>query len=179
MFGKSNTNAPKPGNAQSPQVERAAAVEMARIAGGGLVQMIVTDTYPVQFYLFLNDKLVPDIDVESLSVNIVAPITQTDSMIVRATLSSYITNVAGERTLENRELFPCTLELIAMDRRIAVSCTRPDSTEGLWVNVGLRPDGDSRELQGLKEFRLLVTHDLIDARITWVDGESESLFPQE
>ena len=179
MFGKSNRNAAPQQPATVPHVERIPAAEMAKIVGGGLVQLIVTETYPVQFYLFLNDVLIPDVEVESLSVNIVAPVTSTDSMIVRATLARYIQDVTGSHVLQNSELFPCTLEVIAQGRRFAVSCTRPDSTDGLWVNVGLRPDGDSRELQGLKEFRLLFNHDLVDARITWVDGESESLLPQE
>jgi hypothetical protein len=179
MFGKSNTNAaPRPSDNQ-PHAARIPAVEMAQIVGGGLVQLIVTETYPVQFYLFVNDTIIPDVEVESVSVNIVAPVAPTDSMIVRATLARYVTDAAGHTAVQHSELFPCTLEVIAQGRRIAVSCTRPDSTEGLWVNVGLRPDGDSRELQGLKEFRFLLNHDLVDARITWVDGESESLLPQE
>jgi len=173
VFGKSNKAAPPtPASAAMP-----AASELAKIMGNGLVQLIVTSTEPIQFYLFLNNLAVEEMDVEEISINIVAADDSTDQKIVRATLSEYVTNVAGQRVLQSRELFPCTFEVIAQDRRIAISCLNLDSTQGLWINVGLKPDGDSHELQGLKEFRFLLTHELLDARITWVDGQSESVYP--
>ncbi len=175
MFGKSNGS----GNKTPPITpHRSNTADLAKIQGGGLVQLIVSDTYPIEFALFLNHKRMTDIDVDSVSIDIVAPVDVSDSVIVRATLGEYVTNVTGERVLQNRDLFPCTIEVVALDRRLCVTCTRNDSTEGLWVNVGLRPDGVSAELSGLREFRFLLTHELLDARVTWIDGESENLLPQ-
>lgn len=176
LFGKSRPN--NNGKTNTPEVMRPAASDLAKIQGGGLVQLIVTETRPVEFSLFLNQSEINQIDVESVSIDVVAPENPVDGVVVRATLSHYVTNITGQRALENRELFPCTIEVIALDRRLAVTCTRHDSTEGLWVSVGLRPNGESAELTGLREFRFLLTHDLLDAQVTWVDGTSENLLPQ-
>ena len=175
MFGKSNK---VNGKAPIPAPQRPAGADLAKILGGGLVQVIVTESFPVEFSLFLNQTSVSQIDVDSISIDVVAPEDPNEGVTVRASLAQYVTNVMGERVLQTRELFPCTIEVIALDRRLAVTCSRPDSTEGLWVNVGLRPNGDSAELTGLREFRFLLNHDLLDARVTWVDGESENLLPQ-
>lgn len=176
MFGKSN----KPAQAapQQDSASRPKLTDIAEIIGGGLVQVIVTDHNPISFSMFLNTLAISEYDVDSLNIDIVAPGDGTGSTIVRATLASYVTNVASQRVLEHRELFPCTIEVIALDRRISISCLRKDSTDGLWINVGLKADGDSHELRGLQEFRFLLSHDLLDARVTWVDGETEDLLPQ-
>ena len=175
MFGKSNKGY---GHAQAPTPQRAAAADLAKILGGGLVQLIVTETQPIGFSLFLNQTAVSEIDVDSISIDVVAPDDPSDAIVVRATLSEYVTTVSGERVVQNRELFPCTIEVIALDRRLAVTCTRHDSTDGLWVSVGLRANGESADLTGLREFRFLLSHDMLDAKVTWVDGESENLLPQ-
>jgi hypothetical protein len=177
VFGKSKYSNGSPTPAPQP-VQRPVTSDLAKIQGGGLVQLIVNETYPVDFFLFLNHTPIAAIDIDSVSIDVVAPDNPSEGIIVRATLSQYVTNVAGERVLQNKELFPCTIEVIALDRRLAVTCTRHDSTDGLWVSVGLRANGESSELTGLREFRFLLNHDMLDARVTWVDGESENLLPQ-
>jgi len=175
LFGKSNKGA---AHVDTPAPRRLPAGDLAKIQGGGLVQLIVTETQPIGFSLFLNQTAVSEINIDSLSIDVVAPDDPSEAVTVRATLSEYVTNVTGERVVQNRELFPCTIEVIALDRRLAVTCTRHDSTDGLWVSVGLRANGESAELTGLREFRFLLSHDMLDARVTWVDGESEDLLPQ-
>jgi hypothetical protein len=175
LFGKSKYGN---GHADAPAPQRPAAADQAKIQGGGLVQVIVTDIRPIGFSLFLNQNAVSEMDVDSISIDVVAPEDTASGVTVRATLSEYVTNVAGERVLQHRELFPCTIEVIALDRRLAVTCTKHDSLEGLWVSVGLRANGESSDLTGLREFRFLLSHDMLDAKVTWVDGQSEDLLPQ-
>ena len=170
MFGK---NKPPQADVEA----RLPAADAARIEGGGLVQVIVTSLGPVEFFLFLNDQLVPQVDVESLSLSVEAPGADVSGGIVRATLARYVTNVTGTRTIQRSELFPCTLEIVAAGRRVAVTCATPNSLEGVWINLGLRADGTSADVKGAQSVQVLVTDSLVDARITWVGGETEDLLP--
>ncbi|MCW3100916.1 MAG: hypothetical protein JWL77_6534 [Chthonomonadaceae bacterium] len=170
VFGK-----PAQNNGASPP--RKAAADVARIEGGGLVQVIVTRLSPLTFFLFLNDQEVSQIDVDSLSIDVEVPVGGSDP-IVRATLYRYVTGVTGGKTQQHQELFPCTIEVIALGRRLSITCMNPNSLDGLWVTVGLRPDGTGSDLTGLQSVRLLLSQDLLDAKITWEDGESENLLPQ-
>lgn len=170
MFGK-----PAQNNGASPP--RKAAADVARIDGGGLVQVIVTDLHPIAYSVFLNDTEVPQVDIDSLSISVEVP-TDGSTPIVRATLYRYVTNVTGQKTQQHTELFPCTIEVIALGRRIAITCMNPNSTDGLWVSLGLRADGTGSDLTGLQSVRFLLNQDLLDAQITWEDGETENLLPQ-
>src|SRR6185437_1456477 len=106
-------------------------------------QVIVTSLTPMTFFVFLNDHAVPEMEVESLSMDIEA--SPGGQNIVRSTLTRYVDTVTGEKTLQHTELFPSTLEIIALGRRIAITCMNADSLDGLWINLGLRPDGSSKE----------------------------------
>ncbi len=97
---------------------------------------------------------------------------------VRATLARYAPNVTGEKSLQHAELFPCTLELVALGRRLMITCVNADSFEGLWVSLGLKPDGTGSELTGLKSLTVLINENILHASLTWVDGETEDLLPQ-
>ena len=174
MFGKSSQQ----NNGVQPAPQHPPASDLALIQGGGLVQLIVSELHPIEFALFLNEKAVPALEVESISVDIVVGDDTYTAPTVRATLSRYVKNVTGEVSQQRTELFPCTLEVIAVGRRIAITCMRPDSTDNLWVNIGLKPDGDSHEMSRLKEFRFLLTQEMLDARVTYMDGSSENLLPQ-
>ncbi|HLK59253.1 MAG TPA: hypothetical protein VKU00_22025 [Chthonomonadaceae bacterium] len=174
MFGR-----PSQTNGSHPQVQRPAAADIAKIGGGGLVQLIVSSLQPLTFALFLNDQAVSELDVESLSISIETPTPANgDTTTVRATLSRYVATVSGSRSLQRQELFPCNLEIIALGRRIALTALSPDSLDGLYINLGLRPDGTSSELSGVSAFRFLLTEGLLDAKLTWEDGETEDLLPQ-
>ena len=172
MFGKGSQGGSSNGAAQ-----RRAASDVARIQGGGLSQVIVTSVTPLTFYVFLNHKAISEIDVHSLSVSIAVSDSSTAD-VVRATLELYAKNVTGERTLQRVELFPGTLEIIALGRRLSVTALQPDSLEGVYISVGLEPDGTDHPVTGAKELRVLVGEGLLDAKLTWMDGETEDLLPQ-
>lgn len=165
------------GRKQEEREERRAASEVARIGGGGLVQIVVTDLAPVVYYLFLNGQLAPQGDIESLAVLIdcgseeVAP-------TVRATLTRYIKTVTGARGQAPQELFPCVLELVAAGRRLSVTCPQAGSLNGLWIALGMRPDGSAAELSGLQSLRLILADGLLDAKIGWMDGTTEEIFAE-
>lgn len=173
MFGKPQDKRPP----AAPQ--RKAAADVARIQGGGLVQVIVTSLVPMNYYLFLNDQPVSQMDIESLNISIETPeATGTGTPIVRATLTRYVKTVTGERVQQSAELFPCTLEIVALGRRLSLTCTEDDSLEGLWIDLGLNPNGTGNELTGVRSLRFLVSEDFLDAKLTWEDGETEDLLPQ-
>ena len=171
MFGK-----PVQNNGASPP--RKAAADVAQIDGGGLVQVVVTGLLPLTFSLFLNDTEVPQIDVDSLSISVEVPSDGVSTPTVRATLYRYVTAVTGGKTQQHTELFPCTIEVVALGRRLAITCMNPNSTDGLWVSLGLRSDGTGSDLTGLQSVRFLLSQDLLDAKLTWEDGVSEDLLPQ-
>ncbi len=171
MFGK-----PAQNNGATPA--RKAAADVAQIEGGGLVQVIVTNLLPLTFSLFLNDTEVPQIDVDSLSISVEVPADGGSTPTVRATLFRYVTTVSGAKTQQHSELFPCTIEVVAQGRRLAITCMNPNSVEGLWVSLGLRRDGTGSDLSGLQSVRFLLSQEILDAKITWEDGVSENLLPQ-
>jgi hypothetical protein len=173
MFGRP----PQNNNGRSSQA-RPTAAEMALIQGGGLVQIIVTNLAPLTYFLFLNDTEVSQMDVESLSIFIEAPQGAGDAGTIRATLARYMPSVTGARTLQRTELFPCTLELIALQRRLSITAMHADSFDGLWISLGLKPNGESFELEGLKGLTVLINETILHAKLTWQDGETEDLLPQ-
>ncbi len=173
MFGRKNPQQ------MPPEPAHVKAAEVAHIEGGGLVQLIITDVRPIAFYLFLNDVYVPQERVESFSLSIEAPSKEALGGIVRATLARSVDTVAGKAELQRSELFPCTLEIIALGRRLSVTASQPDSVDGLWVSLGLRADGTSAEVQGLAALRVLVMEGFVDAKLTWNDGEVEDIFPAD
>lgn len=171
MFGKP----PQPPSA--PAAPDAA--EQARIEGGGLVQIIVTELAPLTYYLFLNEKYVPDVEIESLSVALEAPEPNSgDRPIVRATLARHVMAVSGQPSVQRTELFPCTLEVVAVGRRLSITCMNVDSLDGAWINLGLKADGTSDEVSGARKLSVLLSDGLLDARITWDDGTTQNLLPQ-
>lgn len=148
---------------------------MARIAGGGLVSVIVTEVSPFIYYLFLNDRFVPQEEIESLAIQIDVDHNGMGPLI-SATLTRYVRNVTGESAQQAQSLFPCTIEFLAAGRRICISCPNPDSLDGLWITLGLRPDGTGTEVTGAKALRVVLTDTFLDARLTWMDGKEEDLF---
>jgi len=172
VFGKPAQN----NNGATPA--RTSAAELAEIEGGGLVQVIVTNLRPLTFSLFLNDTEVPQIDVDSLSISIEVPTDGGSSPIVRATLFRYVTSVTGSKTQQHTELFPCTIEVVALGRRLSITCMNLNSLDGLWVSLGLKADGTTNDLTGLQSARFLLSQEILDAKITYEDGVSEDLLPQ-
>lgn len=172
MFGKPapNQNIPKP--------QRMKAADAARIQGGGLVQVIITSLSPLNFYLFLNDKEVSQMDVESLTLSIDAPGPDNPMGGIYSTLAFRAAQVTGEKVMQRIALFPCTVEIVGVGRRISITAMNAESLDGLWVTLGLKPDGTGAELTGLRAVRILITDGIVDAKLTWEDGETEDLLPQ-
>ncbi len=171
MFGRP----PDTGNGKAAPQRRAAS-DAARIEGGGLVHVVVTSLSPITFYLFLNDRILPQMEIDSFEINIDVASDGGDT-IVRAALSRFVKSVTGEQTSQYTNLFPSTVELVALGRRILVTAQNADSTDNLFVSLGIRPDGTSNELQGLKSLHVMVTNVLVEANLTWEDGQTEDLLP--
>lgn len=172
MFGK-----PVSAHAPPPAPAEPSAADVARIQGGGLTQVIVTDLQPLTFSTFLNDRAVDQMDVESLSIDIEAP-DQAGATTVRATLAWSGMTVTGQKAPQRTELFPGTVEVVALGRRISVTCVTADSLDGLWISLGLKADGTGSEVTGARVLRVLLTEGILDAKLTWVDGDTVDLLPQ-
>ncbi len=177
MFGKPQQPAnPQPNFPQNAAPSgRVPANEAAKIQGGGLVQIILTNTNVPEFHVFLNERYVPQVEIEGFSLQIEA-----DALggvpTVRATLAQIVTNVAGQRTTQRLELFPGTLAIVALGRRVSVTCTRRDSLDGLWISLGLLPDGTGRDIEGAQSLSILMEGGLFSARLGWTDGAVEDIF---
>lgn len=170
MFGQNNTPAAVPA--------LPAAVEVARL-GSSLTQIIVSGPSSADLFVFLNGQPVPTGEVESLSVEIIAPDQSGRNGTVAAVLSRYKTSLTGSRDQAATSLFPGTVELIARGRRIVVTCEQDGSFDGLWLGLGLRADGTSSELTGVQSLRLAVAPGLVDAKLIWSDmGTAEDLLPE-
>lgn len=164
------------GNGVNSGPVRPPVAEVAQIQGGGLVQVIVTSLSPLTYSVFLNDHAVPQIDIESLNIVIEAP-GEDGQGIIRATLAQYVNALGGGKSQQRTELFPCTLEIVAQGRRLCVICQAPDSFDGLYVTMGLKQNGTDTELHGIRSLNVLLTEELLDARITWNEGDTEVIFP--
>ncbi len=173
MFGSSNGGTPVAASSLP------AAAEVARIQGR-LTQIIVSGPSSADLYVFLNGQPVPTGDVESLSVEIIAPDVSGQNGSVTAILSQYSAGPTGTRQTHGVSLFPGTVELIARGRRIVVTCEQDGSFDGLWLGLGLRSDGTSSELSGVGSLRLTAAPGLVDAKLIWSDtNAAEDLLPDD
>ncbi len=173
MFGKPT----EPTQYNSSPSAPPPASDAARIMGGGLVQVIVTSASPLEYHVFLNDRYVSQVELDSLSASLEGPSDLLPNGVVRGTLSRHVGSVSGGNSQERTELFPCTLEIIAVGRRLSITTTQPNSLEGAFINLGLKSDGSSNELNGVKALRVLIGDGILDAKITWVDDVTEDVFP--
>ena len=171
MFGSSN-------GAPAPAPNRPAAGEVARLESN-LAQVIVSGPSSDGLHVFLNGASVATGDVDSLTLEIIAPDANGQNGSVSAVLSRYQTGASGSREARAVSLFPGTVEVIARGRRLVVTCMADGSFDGLWLGLGLRADGTSSELTGVGSLRLAVTSGLVDAKLTWSeDGTTEDLLPE-
>jgi hypothetical protein len=161
VFGKPNPNQ----NATPPPRRKAA--DVARIQGGGLVQVIITSIQPLTFYLFLNDKAISQMDVESLTLSIDAPGADNPLGGIYSTLAYLAPTVTGEKTMQRISLFPSTIEIVGAGRRISVTAKHAESIEEMWVDLGLTPEGNGNTVSGLRSLRVLITEGIVDAKLTW------------
>ncbi|MBC8104869.1 MAG: hypothetical protein H7Z41_20025 [Cytophagales bacterium] len=162
----------------APSANRPAATEAARIEGT-LTHLLIGDATSVDGWnLFVNAQAIPTGEIESISIEIIAPTESSDGTLT-GLLSRYVPGTEGQgRSQRSVALFPGTVEVIGKDRRITVTCQQPGSFDGLWLGLGLRSDGTSAELTGVQSLRILASPGtgLLDARLTWADtGATEDL----
>ncbi|MGI4789662.1 MAG: hypothetical protein ACRYFS_12515 [Janthinobacterium lividum] len=172
MFGNSN------GTPAAAASNLPSAAEVAKLQSS-LTQIIVSGQSSADLFVFLNGQPVPTGNVESLTVEIIAPDANGQNGSVTAILSQYSTGPTGTREQHGVSLFPGTVELIARGRRIVVTCEQDGSFDGLWLGLGMRSDGTSSELSGVGSLRLTVTPGLIDAKLVWSENNAtEDLLPE-
>jgi len=171
MFGIANGTPP-------PAANRPPASEVARVEGS-LTHVIVSGPASDGLHVFLNGQPVPMGEVESLTLEIIAPDPEGRSGSVSAVLSRYQTEPDGTRGQKAVPLFPGTVEVMARGRRLVVTCLQENSFDGLWLGLGLRADGTSSELSGVGSLRLAAAPGLLDAKLVWSeDGVTEDLLPE-
>ncbi len=146
----------------------------AAIEAGGLVQVIVTQTDPIEFSLFLNQKQIQQDDIESLNVYIDASVNPINTW---AKLSHYVTQVDGEKQIERKELFPCTIMITCMKHFIRIYCQNPGSSVGLFIQAGIHDNGTETTLRDLTAFTLMISSLLVQATIKATNGSQYSLLP--
>ena len=165
-------------NGVSPSSTRPKVCDVAKIEGN-LTQVIAGED-PSDTSVFLNGRLLKSGDLESLTVEIVAPDEKNGQGTITALLSSYQAAADGARAARANSLFPGTVDVIAGGRRVVVTCMQAGSFDGLWLGVGTKADGSLVELEGVETFRLAITPGFIDARVTWCDNNvTEDIFIAE
>jgi hypothetical protein len=155
-------------------VPQPSASDLARIQGGGLTLLVVTQKDPLSFYLFLNGREIAQADVESMSVLIQGPDANSEGTIHTA-LSYYVPSISGGKNTQTIGLFPGIVEIIVETKRIQVTAAHPNAFDGLWVGLGLRADGTPYPLTGLHAFNFLLEGTLLHAELTWMNGVTESI----
>lgn len=153
---------------------RPAAAEVAKIQTH-LTHAIVTGEGVDGLNVFRDGQLVLPGAVDSLSVEIVAPTDADPVGKITAILAYYETGADGVRTQKAAALFPGTVEIIARGRRLSLSCAEQGAFEGLWLGLGMAPDGTSTELTGVASLRVLLSPGLHEAKLVWSDGGEETI----
>jgi hypothetical protein len=156
---------------------RPSAIGVARI-DTNLTHVLLSPDTVEGLAVFFNSRPIPTGSLESVGIEIVAPTDANPQGALTAILSRYAgeTGSTGNRPQTSQPLFPGTVEIVARGRRIVVSCREAGSFDGLWLGLGLREDGTSTELTGVRSLRIVVTPTIVDARLVWdEDGSEEDL----
>ena len=184
MFGSNNgasAGAPDNSNSNRPTAESVARID------ANLTQVIVAPGTGADagVQVFVNGQPIAPGSLENVGIEISAPTDAAPDGTLTAILSRYAggssasggtvpTSASPSQT--TTALFPGTVEIIARGRRVVVSCPVAGSFDGLFLGLGLRQDGTSTELTGVQSLRVVISPDLCDAKIVWVeDGRDESL----
>ena len=111
-----------------------------------------------------NGKAILTGSIESISVDI-------------DTEKGTITAILVRKEGGNISLFPGSVEIIAKGKRISLSALAPDNFDGLYFGLGVREDGTSDQVQGVKSLRVVLTPGLASAKLIWNDeGADEVIF---
>ena len=168
MGGAKATATPPSGGGGRPQ-----AGDVAKISGT-LTHVFVTGTGADALQAFVNDQAVLTGQIESISVEIVAPEEGTSGTLT-AILSRYEGGADTARTTNAISLFPGTVEFVAQGKRLSITCAEEGSFDGLFLRFGTDNDGVGLEASGVKSLRLLVTPNLLDGRLVWVEDQREDI----
>lgn len=142
-----------------------------------LTHVLISGDSIADLHVFVDGAPILTGSIESLSLDIVAPSDELPDGRLTAILSRYETAPDGSRRQSGLPLFPGTVEIVGKGKRISVSCPEAGSFEGLWLGLGLRPDGTADEATGVQSLRILLAPGVAaDARLGWSDGSEESLF---
>lgn len=115
-------------------------------------------------HVYLSGQSILTGSIESLSVDI-----DTE----KGTIAAVLSRTDGT----SKSLFPGAVEILAKGKRLSLSALAPDDFEGLYFGVGLREDGTSDQVQGVKSLRVVLTAGLASAKLIWNDtGAEEVLF---
>lgn len=77
----------------------------------------------------------------------------------------------------NISLFPGSVEIIAKEKRISLSALEANNLDGLYFGLGVREDGTSDQVKGVKSLRIVLTPGLASATLVWdEDGTNEVIF---
>lgn len=168
MFGQNGSAATPP--------SRPAVKDVARVTGT-LTHVLIESTDADGLHVFVNAVPVLTGSIESVSVSVVAPVSENDSGTLTAILSRYATGADGTRTQTATALFPGTLEIVTPERRLTLTCQEAGSFAGLWLGIGLAADGTATELTGVQSLHVVITPGILDAQLTWSeDGTTERIF---
>jgi hypothetical protein len=169
MFGgPRRSTTPPPGNSTRPQ-----AGDAARISGN-LTHVFVNGQSSDGLMIYFNGQPLMTGQLDSLSVEIVAP-GERDNGTLTAILSYYETGANGTRTNKSFSLFPGTVELIADGKRLSITCAEEGVFDGLFLRFGTDNNGVGMEANGVQSLRLLITPELRDVRLVWIEDGREDI----
>jgi hypothetical protein len=115
-------------------------------------------------HVFHNGQAILTGSIESISVDI-----DTE----KGTLTAILVRKEGG----SLALFPGAVEIIAKGKRISLSALEADNFDGLYFGIGLREDGTSDQVTGVKSLRVVLTAGLASAKLVWNDdGAEEAIF---
>ena len=169
MFGSSNGAQPSP-------AQFSTAADAALICGK-YVQVFVQGPSTVDLIVFVNGVAVSTGLLESISVDIETPSKVRPTGLATGILALKQSG-AADAAQSTIPLFPGTVEIISHRRRITITGSQDGSLDGLWLGLGLRPDGTSNELSGVHSLKIIVSPGIAGAQIVWSDtGVSEEILP--
>ena len=86
-----------------------------------------------------------------------------------------ITAILVRKEGGNISLFPGSVEIVGKGKRISLSAVSASSLDGLYFGLGMREDGTSDEVRGVKSLRIVLTPGLASAKLTWIEENADEV----
>ena len=155
---------------------RPPAAQVARL-NTRLTHVFISGSGPDDLSVFVDGTPVPTGQIESLSIEIIAPSDELPDGRITGILSRYETGADGTKRQSALALFPGIVELVVRGSRLEVVCPQANSFEGLNLNMGLHPDGSIDEASGVRSLQVVFASEVgTSVKIAWLEGVEESLF---